>query len=310
MEHISKEKNFVSIVAYVHNNQNEISSFYLRIHKLLSENFIKSEIIFISDFTTDNSIDIIHELSKDSEIPVSIVRFSKFHGLELAMTAGVDLSIGDFVFEIDSVYDNYDFDLILKAYFRSLEGFDIVSASPTNKLRLSSKLFYYIYNSNSSNINKLKTESFRVISRRAINRIQSLNISIPYRKAVYSNSGLKTDTIYYSSKANSQYNSDIRTKGWLAIDSIILFTDFAFKFSFFLTSLMMIGTLSIIFYSIYIYLLEKPIEGWTTTMLLISGGFFGIFLIFTIIIKYLSLLLDLVFKKQNYIIESIEKHGK
>lgn len=310
MEHINKEKNFVSIVVYIHNNQNKISSFYSGIHELLSNNFVKSEIIFIADYTTDNSIKIVQELSLTSDIPISIIRFAKFHGLELAMTAGVDLSIGDFVFEIDSIQDNFDFNFILKAYFRCLEGFDIVSASPTNNLRMTSKMFYYIYNSNSSNINKLKTESLRIISRRAINRIQSLNISIPYRKAVYSNSGLKTDTIYYTSTSENQDNSDIRTKGWLAIDSIILFTDFAFKFSFLLTSLMMFGTLSIIIYSIFIYLAEKPIEGWTTTMLLISGGFFGIFLIFTIIIKYLSLLLDLVFKKQNYIIESIEKLGK
>lgn len=310
MEIINKEKNFVSLVAYVHNNQNDISNFYLGIHDLLTNNFEKSEIIFIADYVTDESINIIQNLSLNSDIPISIIRFSKYHGLELAMTAGVDLSIGDFVIEIDSIQTNFDLSLVLNAYFRCLEGFDIVSASPNNNIRLTSKMFYYIYNMNSHNTNKLKTESFRVISRRAINRIQSLNISIPYRKAVYSNSGLKSDTIYYSSIKGKQDNSDIRVKGWLAIDSIILFTDFAFRFSFFLTSLMMLGTLSIIAYSLIIYFSEKPIEGWTTTMLLISGGFFGIFLIFTIIIKYLSLLLDLVFKKQTYIIESIEKLGK
>ena len=34
------------------------------------------------------------------------------------------------------------------------------------------------------------------------------------------------------------------------------------------------------------------------------------FAVLTIIIKYLSLLVDLVFKKQNYLIESIEKIQK
>jgi dolichol-phosphate mannosyltransferase len=52
---------------------------------------------------------------------------------------------------------------------------------------------------------------------------------------------------------------------------------------------------------------DKPIEGWTTTMLLISFGFLGFFLLSTIIIKYLSLILELVFKKKSYIQEKIEK---
>lgn len=310
MENISKETNFISVVAYVHNNQNDINKFFFNIQNLLIINFEKVELIFIADHSTDNSVQIIKDLSLNSEIPVSVIKLSKFHGLELAMTAGVDLAIGDFIVEIDSVDNNFEIELVLKAYFRCLEGYDIVSASPKNHLKLASKFFYFVFNSNSNNLNKLKTESFRVISRRAINRIQSLNISIPYRKAVILNSGLKTDTIYFSLISNTHQKSDLRFKGWLAIDSIVLFTDFAFKFSFFLTSIMMLSTMSIMVYSLYIYFSRKPIEGWTTTMLLISGGFFGTFLIFTIIIKYLSLILDLIFKKQNYIIESIEKISK
>jgi len=42
-------------------------------------------------------------------------------------------------------------------------------------------------------------------------------------------------------------------------------------------------------------------------MLLISFGFLGFFLLSTIIIKYLSLILELVFKKKSYIQEKIEK---
>ena len=50
-----------------------------------------------------------------------------------------------------------------------------------------------------------------------------------------------------------------------------------------------------------------PVEGWTTTILFLSVAFFGLFGILTIIIKYLQLLMDLVFKRKHYSFESVEK---
>ena len=45
-------------------------------------------------------------------------------------------------------------------------------------------------------------------------------------------------------------------------------------------------------------------------MFVLTVGFAGVFAILSIIIKYLSLLVDLVFKKQKYMVESIEKIQK
>ena len=63
-------------------------------------------------------------------------------------------------------------------------------------------------------------------------------------------------------------------------------------------------------YTLIIFCAGHPIEGWTTMMFVLTLGFAGLFAVLTIIIKYLSLLVDLVFKKQNYLIESIEKIQK
>ena len=51
----------------------------------------------------------------------------------------------------------------------------------------------------------------------------------------------------------------------------------------------------------------NPIDGWTSTMLFLSAGFFGIFILLGIILKYLSVVVDLVFNKQKYFVESVEK---
>ena len=65
---------------------------------------------------------------KFPDLNITIINMGFSHGLEAAMNAGIDLSIGDFVFEFDSCYMDYDKSLIMDVYFKSLEGYDIVSA--------------------------------------------------------------------------------------------------------------------------------------------------------------------------------------
>ncbi|MCF0130867.1 MAG: glycosyl transferase family 2, partial [Pseudobutyrivibrio sp.] len=59
-----------------------------------------------------------------------------------------------------------------------------------------------------------------------------------------------------------------------------------------------------------IYLIGSPVEGWTTTILFLSFGFFGLFGILTVIVKYLQIIVNLVFKRKRYSFESIEKLTK
>jgi len=52
---------------------------------------------------------------------------------------------------------------------------------------------------------------------------------------------------------------------------------------------------------------HKPVEGWTMLMVFLSLSFSGVFLILTIINKYLALILSVVFVKQEYQISGVEK---
>ena len=303
----NKEKNFISAVVYVNNNENEIKEFLKKLNNTLNNSYDKYEIIVVNDDSTDNSINVIREYCKNQSTPcISLINMSFYQGLEQSMVAGVDLSIGDFVFEFDNITLDYDIDLINEVYKTALKGCDIVRVINANKKKGVSSLFYKLFNKYSNNQYKIESESFRLLSRRAINRIQQLNKTIPYRKALYSNCGLKMDSVYYkgskvNSRANFNKNSDI------AINSLIIFTNVAYKFSIFLSILFMVFTLVTGVYSMVIFISKSPVEGYTSTILLLSAAFFGVFLILSIIIKYLSIIIDLTFKKHNYIIESIEK---
>lgn len=310
----NKEKNFISAVVYVHNKEKYIEKFIKEVTLILEENFEKYEIICVNDYSNDKSVEQIKKISPSINGSLSFVNMSYYQGIEYAMNAGVDLAIGDFVFEFDNVFIDYPTDTIMKAYYHSLEGYDIVSAAPSKIRYNSSKLFYSVFNMFSSTTYKIRTESFRILSRRAINRVHSMSNSIPYRKAIYSNCGLNTDVIMYdNSKFDLQKQSQQlkENRKDLAINSMILFTNVAYRLAITLACIMMAVTVGVAVYTLIVFLgNSKPVEGWTTTMLFLAFAFFGVFAISAIIIKYLTIIMGLVFNKQKYMIESIEKVNK
>lgn len=96
----------------------------------------------------------------------------------------------------------------------------------------------------------------------------------------------------------------------LALKALILYTDVGYKFGVGMTVFMMLVSIAVAVYSLAIYALARPVAGWTTTILFFSVAFFGLFAILTIVIKYLQMLVELVFRRKRYSFESIEKLTK
>lgn len=161
---INKEKNFISVVVYVHNNEDNIINFLEKINNKLDENFENYEIICVNDKSSDNSVQEIKKFfNKFPENTASIVNMSCYQGIELSMNAGVDAAIGDFVYEFDNIYIDYDLDIIIKIYKEALKEYDIVSAISDSKSKLSSRIFYKVFNNNSNNMYQIHTETFRIL---------------------------------------------------------------------------------------------------------------------------------------------------
>ena len=202
-------------------------------------------------------------------------------------------------------------DMILKTYEKLMEGNDIVAARSKGKVRLSSRVFYALYNSTSRTKGKIGPETFRVVSRRAINRIKSMGQYIPYRKAVYMNCGLKTATLEYESRdREARVKNKIVTseRTSLALDSFIYFTNVLERVSMILCGVFLVFSVGMGVYPIIdAFNGQKLVEGWLSTMGFLALGFFGVFALLTIILKYLSVILNLIFKQQRYLIADIEK---
>lgn len=308
----NKEKNFVSAVLYCCNDADCISTFMQSLDKVLSANFLKFEIIVVNDASNDNSQQIIkeyaHALCKwgGGENNISLLNMSYRQGLEASMNAGINLAIGDFVFEFDSLCDDFDMNLLMEVYYHSLKGYDIVSAKSAKSERWISHKYYQIFNRYAGVQHSIGTETFRIISRRAINRIHSLTQNIPYRKAAYANCGLTIDAIIYQPIKSNIKKHYADTKK-VAIESLLLYTDVPFRFTILLAVSMLVVSMGVGIYAVIYWLLRNPVEGWTTTIFFLSFGFSGLFAILAMIIRYMQTLVRLNFRKKDYLFESIEK---
>ena len=312
----NKEKNFVSCVVYLHEDEKTVKSFLREVCKVMQDNFEKYEIVCVNDCCMDNTIGEIHSFLEEQENRqvVSLINMSYYQGVENAMNAGRDLAVGDFLFEFDKCSLDFEPSLIMEVYRRALEGYDVVAAAPKHGVPLTSRVFYAIYNWGSKNGCRIRQERFRVISRRAINRVNQMNVYIPYRKAMYMNCGLKADTIVYDNKSMIQKGRNREERGnrsTLAVDTIIIFTDVLEKFSLMVSVVLFAALMMMFGWIVYsLFSSVRPVEGWMSLMTLISFGFFMLSVMLTLIFKYLSVILNMSFKRQRYVIEGVEKLTK
>ena len=293
---MDKEKSFISAVVYIRNSEEHIGKFMTSLQDMLEKFFKEYEIICVDDASNDQGINILKTLfAEKPDCTVNIITLSYFQGVEKAMNAGIDMAIGDMVFEFDCTVLDFDPLLIIDVFRKAQEGYDIVSASPRNIKRIGTSLYYRLLRTFNKNVGSIQTETFRVVSRRALNRVESMNSSVPFRQILYSTCGLKQTTLKYDSVGGKSINLDHNYRRELAVITLLLFTNIGEKYAIFCTAVELI-------IAVYVLVTEGVCIGSN-----IAFGMVGIFLLFYIVLKYLSLLKELVFIKQKYIIDNVEK---
>lgn len=304
-----KEKNYVSVVIYVHDNATIIEKAILDLDALLTSNFTNFEIILVNDFSQDESIEKVRAIKEQLNATISVLNLSYHHGLELAMTSGQKMAIGDYVFEMDTLNVDYPLEELINVYHTSLKGYDIVALSPKKKASLFNRLFYSLLERSSLLKMRLYTETARIISRRAINRVGILNTSVNYRKATYHYSGLPTKNLFYEPTKESNYNElSFGTKFNLAYEIMIRYSHIASIISVGMSLLFFVFSVFMIGYVIASYIIVQNIaSGWTTTMMFLTISFSGLFLVLSMILKYLDMLLRDRTINKSYVYDTIEQ---
>lgn len=167
----NKNKPTISIVSPVYKAEYMVEELVKQIKKNVSLITNDFEIILVNDFSPDNSWGIIvQETSKDER--VKGINLSRNFGQHYAISAGLQYVKGDWVVVMDCDLQDRP-DEIINLYNKAQEGWDIVLAKRVNRKdiyfkRLSSKLFYFLFNylsgiKSNSNVANFGIYHFKVI---------------------------------------------------------------------------------------------------------------------------------------------------
>ena len=87
---------FVSVVAPLRNDGEIITFFIDEVMPILKGNYTNYELVLVDDGSTDNTVQQVAESLMKYEC-IRMIRLSRHFGVELAISAGLDSAIGDFV---------------------------------------------------------------------------------------------------------------------------------------------------------------------------------------------------------------------
>nr|WP_284446416.1 glycosyltransferase [Paenibacillus hunanensis] len=294
---------------YVYNNEDTIFDTLIKMEQAISTYFKNYELIIVNDSSSDQTVEKARDAIKQIHGDTTIINLSRKHGIESGMMAGLNKSIGDFVFEVESVDIDYPLDLLYNMFKTATgKGYDIVAAT-SGKTSWKSRAFYKLLNSMSYLKLSLSTENVRLVSRRALNAMLNLKEKVRYRKALYEFTGYSKVLLKYEPSRMISTKKMNRENFSLAIDALVSFSNAGLKLShylsisFFLFSIFMGG------YAFYNFFFNKyVVQGWTTLMILISFGFAGLFFITGILGEYIARILIEIQNRPFYSASSIETY--
>ncbi len=304
-----KEKSYLSAIVYLNSLTRHTHKFVTGLNTYLQNRFEHFEIILVNNNNKGDEYNkIVESIKENIGGHATIINLPWRQDIEASMLAGSDLSIGDFILEIDSLENINDLSIIDKLFKKCTEGFDIVAATPVEKKDLLSQWFYHFIKRFSNIDINLNSEPIRIITRRALNSALKSKEKVRFRQILYLLTGFSNTCIEYKPKNKYISNKSISEKISLALEIILSYTNFGLQLTFGLSFLFFLLSIGVGIYAFYVHLtFEQVARGWTTTMIFLSFGFTGFFLITGVITKYLAMVLLETKNRSPYTIQSIQK---
>lgn len=190
----------ISVVVPIYNEETNISTLFARLKTTLDDLRVKYEVVFVDDGSSDSSYSLLQSLFiKHPEI-VRVIKLSRNFGHHIAITAGLDKCVGNYVVLMDGDLQDRP-EHIKELYTKIKEGYDCVLAlRKTSKhslfKRISSALYYKLQNWLSGSELPESISLFRIMSRKFVNNFLQLREHYRFIVPLMSWMGFKQVGIY------------------------------------------------------------------------------------------------------------------
>lgn len=302
----------ISVVIPMYNEEEVVTTSYLKIKKVLEE--LKKydyEIIFIDDGSKDGTLNLLEEIAQENK-KVKILSFSRNFGHQVAVTAGIRYITGDAVIIMDADLQDPP-ELLPEMVALWEEGNEVIYGQ--RKLRkgesafklLTAKMFYNTLNVLSDVEIPKDTGDFRLVDRKVIDVINLMPEHNKFLRGLFSWVGFKQKAYLYERQERKAGKTKYPfRKMWkLASDGIISFSTKPLKIVGGLGLIAIILSIGILIYSLisYAFHLNHLTPGWTSIMVAITL-FSGVQLLsIWIISEYMARIYDETRNRPEYIID-------
>lgn len=262
----------ISIVSPVYGCGASLNTLYSRLEKTLSTITNDFEIIMVNDASPDDAWDTIKKLAQ-TDSRVKGINFSRNFGQHKAITAGLDYAQGEWVVVMDCDLQDQP-EEIIKLYNKAQEGYDIVFGKRVQRQdslfkKISSKLFYMIYDYFTESKIDNSVANFSIISKKVLNSLQAFreqNRMYPLFANWVGFNRIDIE-IEHASREEGKSSYTFSKLINLAIDGIVSQSNkplkLSIKFGFLMSFLSILYACWLIF---RYFLYSIPVEGWTSVM--------------------------------------------
>ncbi|QNH62123.1 glycosyltransferase family 2 protein [Hymenobacter sediminicola] len=225
----------LSVIIPIYNEESNIPTLYDRLRGVLDPMGLRYEFIFINDGSRDKSLQLVQTLALRDD-RVRFIDFSRNFGHQIAVTAGLDLAVGDAVVIIDADLQDPP-ELIVPLYQKLQEGYEVVYAKRRSRQgesaakKLTAKLFYRLLASITNISIPVDTGDFRIISRKVVDALKQMPEQNKFIRGQISWIGYRQTYIEYdrAERAGGETGYTYRKMIRLALDGITGFSDAPLK---------------------------------------------------------------------------------
>ncbi len=297
----------LSVIIPSYNEELNIERTAETIGRILSEEKIEYELLFVSDGSKDRTYELVCNLSQQDK-RIKGFQFSRNFGKEATIFAGLSYAKGDCCAVIDCDLQHPPQTLV-EMYRLWEEGYDVIEGikSSRGKESIFHKMFVGIFYGIMSKLMKLDmnaTSDFKLMDRKVVEALLSLTEKNTFFRALTFWAGFKSTTVTFDVQERVAGKSKWSFMGLVkyAISNTTSFTTAPLQFVTLMGSIMIILSMVLGVQTLVRYFMGTAVEGFTTVilLLLVIGG--CIMLSLGIIGHYLARIYEEVKGRPKYII--------
>lgn len=302
-------KDIITVVLPVYNNSDSILELYNQLKDSFAAISVEYEIIMVEDCGSDDSWEKISSLALRDQNVIGL-KLSRNFGQHYAITAGLDISRGNYVVVMDA--DLQDEPKEIKRLYEKIKlGFDVVIAKSQKRRdaplkKIASICFYKFLNILTGMNYHPEVRNYRILSRKVVDYICSMREQMRFFGALVNWLGFNVAFIEVESAKRFSGKSSYTFKKLLtlALSTIIAYSNKPLQISIYIGFFLTLTSTFLILIIIFNYLFfQHPVAGWTSLILSIffTGGII-IFLLGVIGI-YIGKIYDETKKRPLYVID-------